>query len=58
MLEPNFFYGKLAGILWMKIVLPNFSSIPLFCNPALFPGENSPSNAKCIFPESGEEIKP
>ena len=52
MLEPKFFTGSSPGIVWMKNVLSNFDSDHLTCDPALFPGKNSPHIAKSnhIFP--------
>ena len=37
----------------MKQCLSNFDSVPLTCNPALFPGKNIPNIAKNnrVFPE-------
>ena len=40
----------------MKQCLSNFDSVPLTCDPALFPGKNIPNIAKNnrIFPERGK----
>ena len=58
-LNQFFFTGSWPGIVWMKYYLSNFGSIPLSCDPALFPGKNTPNIAKTnyIFPEKGEGNK-
>ena len=52
MLEPNIFYRKLTRNRVDDLPLSNFYSNALTCDPALFPGRNSPNIAKSnrIFP--------